>query len=198
MAGMLSHPGQQNIKGPPVPSTETARYPGFSILLHWITAALVIFQFISAEFWDDLPHPQKHLLIIAHMSLGTLLAFVLLARIAWRLMPDQKTFSAGNAMLDRAAHAMHFALYALLAAQMPLGLFTRWTDNHPLNVFGLLIASPLPHCSRTLGHWVDQIHDINAWVIIVLAGLHALIALVHHFVLRDDVLRRMLPGRANV
>ena len=178
-------------------TSRVARYPGFTILLHWSTAVLVLFQFLSAEFWDDFPHPQKHLLIIAHMSLGSLLGVVLAVRIVWRLLPGQKAFTTGSAVLDRAARGMHLALYTLLAAQIVLGLFTRWTDNHPLNVFGLLIASPLPHCSRALADFVDKVHDINAWVIMALAGLHALIALFHHFIRRDDVLRRMLPGPGN-
>jgi cytochrome b561 len=171
------------------------RHDGVTIALHWATAALVVFQFLSAEFWDDFPHPTKHLLIITHMSLGIVLAGVLLARIAWRLMPHRHLAAAGAGLLGLAARGMHAALYTLLAAEMVLGVFTRWTDNHPLNVFGLLIPSPLGVCTRSTGHFVDQIHDINAWTIMVLAAAHAGIALVHHYMWRDDVLRRMLPGR---
>jgi len=171
------------------------RHDGVTIALHWATAGLVVFQFFSAEFWDDFPHPVKHLLIIAHMSLGVVLAGVLLARIGWRLMPHAHLAAAGAGLLGLAARAMHAALYTLLAAQMVLGVFTRWTDNHPLNVFGLKIASPLGHCAKATGHFVDQIHDINAWVIMSLAAAHAGVALMHHYGWRDDVLRRMLPGR---
>jgi cytochrome b561 len=82
----------------------------------------------------------------------------------------------------------------LLIAQVPLGFFTRWTDNQPLDIFGLLISSPLGHCSKSTGDFVDQLHDINAWVIMGIVGVHAIAALVHHFVWRDAVLQRMLPG----
>jgi cytochrome b561 len=39
------------------------------------------------------------------------------------------------------------------------------------------------------------LHEQVAWVIVILAGLHAVMALVHHYGLRDNTLRRMLPGR---
>lgn len=180
----------------PPADPQPTRYDSPTIALHWATAALVIFQFASAEFWDFFPKPAKHLLIIAHMSLGMLLLLVLIARLAWRLTRGQPTRPTGNKVLDAAARAMHLALYTLLAIQMPLGIFTRWTDNHPLNVFGLLIPSPLAPCAKATGEFVDQLHDINAWVIIALAGAHAAIALIHHFIWRDDVLARMLPAAA--
>jgi cytochrome b561 len=43
---------------------------------------------------------------------------------------------------------------------------------------------------------VGDLHDWVAWTIIVLAVGHAGAALFHHFIVRDDVLRRMLPGDA--
>jgi len=171
------------------------RYDALTITLHWATAAIVFFQFLSAEFWDDFPHPEKHFLIRCHMSLGILLAAILTLRIIWRLGAGRKLPPAGDTRLDWAARAIHFLLYVLLVAQMPLGMFTRWTDNHPLYVFGLLIPSPLDPCSKATGDLVDQIHDINAWVIMGLVAVHTLAALAHHYGLRDDVLRRMLPGR---
>lgn len=169
------------------------RYDATTILLHWLTAALVIFQFASAELWDFFPHPDKHLLILSHMSLGVLLTAILLGRIIWRLTEGARLPAASASLLDRGAKALHHLLYALLAIQMPLGFLTRWTDNHPLFVFGLLIPSPLGPCSKAVGDFVDQLHDINAWVIMSLAGIHALAALIHRYILHDGVLARMMP-----
>lgn len=172
------------------------RYDPTTILLHWATAGIAIFLFLSAEFWDFFPKPEKHFLILTHMSLGVLLAAILLIRIIWRLSAGIQIHEISPTLLDRGAKALHILLYVLLAAQMPLGLFTRWTDNQPLNVFGLLIASPLGTISKATGNFVDQIHDINAWIIMGLATVHASAALVHHYFLRDDVLQRMLPGKS--
>ena len=171
------------------------RHDGFTILLHWLTAGLVTVQFLSAELWGYFPHPEKRFLIIMHMSLGVTLLAVLLLRILWRLIPGHALHDDATGLSALAAKAMHYLLYTLLAAQMPLGFFTAWTKNRPLDVFGLLVGSPIGPCSKTTAYVVDQIHDINAWVIMGLAAAHALVALAHHFWWRDDVLRRMLPAR---
>ena len=178
-------------------SAPANRYDINTICLHWLTALIVLFQFLSAEFWAYFPRPQRHFLIVSHMSLGFLLAVLLTIRILWRLSFGTKISEIAPTLLDRGARALHILLYLLLAAQMPLGFFTRWTDNHPLDVFGWAIASPLGPCSKTTAHLVDQIHDINAWFIMALAGLHAGAALVHYYLWRDTVLQRMLPGLRN-
>jgi cytochrome b561 len=175
-------------------SAPANRYDSNTISLHWLTALIVVFQFLSAEFWGYLPRPERHFLIVSHMSLGFLLTAILSLRIVWRLSFGTRISEIAPALLDRGAAALHILLYLLLAAQMPLGFFTRWTDNQPLDVFGLAIASPLGICSKPTARLIDQIHDINAWVIMALAGLHAVAGLVHHYLLRDSVLQRMLPA----
>jgi cytochrome b561 len=176
-----------------MPLSATARYDATTILLHWLTAALVIFQFASAELWDFFPRPERHFLIDSHMSLGVLLTLILAVRIFWRLSAGARLPAASASLLDRGAKALHHLLYALLVIQMPLGFFTRWTDNHPLFVFGILIPSPLGPCAKATGRFIDQLHVINAWVIMGLAGVHAAAALIHHYGLHDQILARMLP-----
>lgn len=170
------------------------RYDGTSIALHWATAALVLVQFGLAETWGWFPKPNHRLMIIAHMSFGILLAAVMLWRVLWRISAGRRLAPAGHGLFDRAAKALHHLLYVLVVAEVVLGFATRWTDNHPLSFFGLLIPSPFGTFSKATGHLVDHIHDWNAWLIIGLVTVHALAALGHHYLLRDTVLRRMLPG----
>ncbi|MGO9818164.1 MAG: cytochrome b [Acidocella sp.] len=176
--------------------TATARYDSLSILLHWATAALVLLLFALAEFWDFFPRPTHHLMVVLHMSFGLILTAIFALRIFWRAKPGHVRFPAEPGLAGRAAIGVHHLLYTLLAAEIPLGFLTRWMDNHPLSFFGLLIPSPLGTVPKPLGKLVDQIHDITAWTIIVLAGVHALAALCHHYLLKDGVLRRMLPRHA--
>jgi cytochrome b561 len=176
-------------------ATTTARYDIVSIILHWATAVLVLLQFGSAETWDFFPKPVRHIMITGHMSFGVILTVVIALRILWRLTPSYSAPAAGSQLMDRAAKAMHHTLYALIAAEVPLGFLTRWTDNHALSFFGLLIASPFGTFSKATGGFVDEIHDLNAWLIMILVAGHALAALYHHYLLRDDILRRMLPFR---
>ncbi|MDE1896431.1 MAG: cytochrome b [Rhodospirillales bacterium] len=167
------------------------RYDQMTVALHWLTAGLVILQFGLAELWGFFPRPAHRLMVLGHMSFGLVLAAVFATRIIWRLPSHRTHFNDGPDLMALLARLMHRTLYVLLAAEIVLGVATRWTDNHPLSFFGLLIASPFGTFSRATGHFVDQIHDWNAWVIIVLAGAHAAVALLHHFVLRDGVLGRM-------
>jgi cytochrome b561 len=132
-------------------------------------------------------------MITTHMSLGIVLTLALLVRIIWRLIPGHKVQDAATGLVERAAKAMHYLLYGLLAAQMMLGFATRWTDNQPMAFFGLAIPSPFGTFPRATGWLVDQIHNYTAWAIVILAAGHAAAALAHHFWWRDDVLRRMLP-----
>jgi cytochrome b561 len=175
-------------------TTAPARYDNLTIALHWATAALVLLQFALAETWEFFPKPSRHLMIVGHMSFGLILTAIFALRIFWRTKPGHVRFPAEPGLAGRAAKGMHHLLYALLALEIPLGFFTRWTDNHPLSFFGLLIPSPFGDVSKPIGEFVGEIHDLTAWSIIVLAGLHALAALYHHYHLRDGVLRRMLPN----
>ena len=190
-----------NSTGPAIAATratavdDPTRYDSLSIALHWSTAALVLLQFALAETWDCFPKAVQNVMIIGHMSFGFLLAAVITLRILWRLLPSHKAFASDQGLLEHAAKALHYALYVLITVEVVLGFFTRWTDNHALSFFGLLIPSPFGTFSEATGGVVDEIHDLNAWLIIILAGGHALAALGHHYLLKDDVLRRMLPWR---
>jgi cytochrome b561 len=172
-----------------------ARYDNLSIALHWATAVLVLLQFGLAEIWEFFPRPTRHLMIMWHMSFGLMLAAVIVLRILWRFMPGHKMLASGQGILRYAANLVHYTLYVLIVAEMPLGVFTRWTDNKVLSFFGLLMPSPFGSFSKAAGHITDEMHNINAWLIIILAGSHALAALLHHYLLRDNTLRRMLPLR---
>lgn len=172
-----------------------SQHDRLTIILHWATALLVVVQFLLAEFWGFFPRPTRHLMIVSHMSFGLILAAVLVLRLFWRMRPGRTHFDDGDGYMSRIAKMTHHLLYVLLAAEIPLGFFTRWTDNQALSFFGLMIPSPFGTFSKATGYYTDQVHDFVAWGIIILAGLHAAAALFHHYVLKDGVLRRMLPER---
>ncbi len=186
MSSTTKIPGNQEV---PV------RYDNVSITLHWLTAALVVTQFVLAEFWGFTPKPLKHLMIVAHMSFGILLISVIVFRIIWRVMPSHQIPAATDGLDEHVSKAVYYLLYGLLSAQMILGVLLRWTDNQSLSFFGLQISSPFGSFSPATGDFVDRLHDINAWLIIVMASGHASAALFHRFVLGDNVLLRMLPRR---
>jgi cytochrome b561 len=174
---------------------DRTRYDGVARALHWLTALLVLVQFGLAEFWDFAARPGKHLMIVAHMSFGILLALVLVVRIAWRLMPGHQMPAAVSGWVELASKAVHYLLYTLLVVQAVLGFMLRWSGNEAMSFFGLLIPPPFAPFSKPAHHLVGEAHNWIGWTIVILAAGHALAALFHHFVLHDDVLWRMLPGR---
>src|SRR5690242_16124917 len=108
-----------------VAGDDRTHYDPFGIALHWATAILVVLQFSLAKTWGFAGRPDRHLMIVAHMSFGILLIAVLIARIAWRLMPGHQVSTAVSGGVELAAKAVHHVLYVLLVATAVLGFVLR-------------------------------------------------------------------------
>jgi cytochrome b561 len=178
-------------------STDLAhgRYDRVTIAFHWLTAALVLTLFGTAFAWNYLPR-EWHLRSLegVHVSLGIALAAVLIGRLAWRLTAGRKLAVAGNAITAPLSRLVHWALYLLLAVQVGLGFSLRWFQGEEFTFFGLFSVPNLFFTpDRTVAHQLEDLHNLAGWTLIYLAGAHALAALVHRYVLKDGVLRRMLP-----
>ena len=172
-------------------------YDRTSIWLHWATALLVVVQFAMAEVWDWFPKPTRHTMEGVHVSLGILLAAVIVARLAWRLIPGHQVESLESGAVKLASKAVHYLLYALLVAQASLGFLWRWAQGEPLSFFGLfVIPSPVEAADRATRRTYHEWHENVGWAIVILAAGHAFAALYHHYALRDRVLVRMLPRGA--
>ncbi len=173
------------------------RYDGFTITLHWLTAVLVIALFALAEIWNNFVArgtPVRHSMQLLHVSLGLALAAVFVVRLAWRTTRGRSLPHDRSNLPDLLASAMHVVLYLLLTAQIVLGFLYRWAQGEEFTFFGLFTVPPAFAPDRALAHTFDTLHYDAAWIIIVLAFGHAMAALVHHYLLRDGILRRMLPG----
>jgi cytochrome b561 len=176
---------------------DRTEYDGFAKSLHWLTVLLVLTQFGLAQSWGFASRPTRHVMIVAHMSFGILLTLVLAVRIAWRLWPGHQVRAVVSGWVERASKAVHYLLYTLLVTEAGLGFVLRWSGNEAMSFFGLPIPPPFAPFSKPAHHLVGEVHDWIGWTIIIVAAAHAMAALFHHFVLHDEVLRRMLPrGRA--
>ena len=182
--------------------TPRQRYDAFSMTLHWITAFSVIFLFASAHIWQQLEKgtPLRKGLQAWHISFGILLALVMIVRPLWRFYSQRQSQLAvapaeSSALMRIMAHTVHGLLYLLLFLQVGLGFLFRWSQQAAFSFFGLFDVPTLIHVDTALRHTLAGLHNNVAWALIILAGAHALAALLHHYVLRDNVLRRMLPLR---
>lgn len=180
----------------PLSKPAAVRHDPLTIILHWMTAFLVLAQFATAHIWDLLEKGTswRISLIMTHLAFGLFLAVTVVARIAWRLLRRERLPPAVSGLQHLAATAVHMLLYCLLVAQVVLGFLFSWSSGKPLPFFNLF-AIPVPFAiDPSLRHTIAELHNDGAWAIIAIVGLHAAAALMHHYVLRDSVLMRMLPG----
>jgi cytochrome b561 len=173
---------------------DRTRYDDFALWLHWLTVVLVLTQFVLSQTWGYAPKPTRHLMIVAHMSFGIALAAVIVVRLAWRLTPGHRVRPASSGPTEWLAAGVHWLLYAMIVAEAVLGFLLRWSGNESMSFFGLQIPPPFEPWSKPANHLVGELHEWTGWAIIVVASVHALAALFHHFVLKDNVLWRILPG----
>jgi cytochrome b561 len=168
------------------------RYDGASILLHWITAALVVILWTLGQTIDWFPKGAPKIdARSTHIVLGACLAVVLLIRVAWRASSGRSLPSADSGWLGVAAKAVHYGLYVLLGATVVLGIFNAWQRGDVL--FNVYTIPQLVPGDVALRRTLAGLHGDFADVVLIVAGLHAAAALAHHYLLRDSVLRRMLP-----
>jgi cytochrome b561 len=170
------------------------RYDILTIALHWATALIVIFLFASSQIWGYLPWDSflRRNLQSLHISFGITLAALIIIRLIWRLTLGRKLPAVNSTLLmQRLANLVHRALYLLLIAQIILGFLFRWSQGEPLSAFGLLTLPDIG-INPMLRHTFATLHFYNAWIIIIVSGLHAGAALFHHYILRDSTLRRMI------
>jgi cytochrome b561 len=177
-----------------VAGDDGTNYDNVAVALHWTTAVLVVGQFALAESWDWFQPDTRESLQSLHVSLGILLAAVIVARLIWRWIPGHQRSSIAQGWMATASKGVHYLLYGLLVAQAALGFTVGWSSGHPIHFFGIPIPGPFAALSRPMRHQIREIHSWVGWTIIIVAFAHALAALYHHYVLKDRVLLRMLPG----
>lgn len=180
------------------------RYDTLSQLLHWVTAVAVIVAFVlGPERFGRLMRegldPATRLDIVVHESLGVLVFVLTLLRLVWvALRPAAPRFEMARWMhvLSRAAHGV---LWLLLLALPTTALLALGSEGHPLTLLGGLRIDKMPAIADSaVAGWADwgEVHGFLGDLMIWLAGAHAAAAIVHHLVLKDGVLRAMLPGGA--
>lgn len=173
---------------------DKTNYDNVAIALHWATAALVLFQFVSAETWDWVAKPTRLTMMGLHISFGVLLTAVIIARIVWRLMPGHQRPAIVSGWVKLSSKAVHYLLYVLLVVQACLGFSFRWAQGHPVSFFGLFaLPSPYAALDKATRHTLHDFHEKVGWAIVIIALCHALAALYHHYGLHDRVLGRMFP-----
>lgn len=190
----MANPGKRGF----IPWRNTAAgYGAVAQFLHWTVVVLVILQFVLGFTAAGMPiSMQRLVLLVRHKSIGmTILALVLL-RLTWRGFSPAPALPAAMPSLHKtAAHVSHVLLYTLLICMPIVGWITSSASHLTVTWFGLFPFPNLVGPDAHLAKLAKATHAAMAWLLLGAASLHALAALWHHFMLKDDVLRRMLPIR---
>lgn len=175
----------------------TARYTATAAALHWFTALLIVTAFsIGLYAVGLLLSPTKLKLYAWHKWVGVTIFVLTLVRLLWRWRHPAPALPATVAGWQRiATHVTHAALYVLLIAVPLTGWLMSSAAGFPVVYFGLLALPDLAAKDKALFETLKLVHFALNKTLLLVALLHAAAALKHHFVDRDDVLRRMWPTR---
>ena len=186
-------------------SARPLRYGQVAMAFHWIIALLLIANVALGLYMVDLPRsdPGKFMIVQTHKSIGLTVLVLSLLRLGWRLVnPVPRLPLNLHPGLKAFAHFTHYVFYFLIIV-IPLSgwlMVSASPLGNGTGYFGLFVIPNLPFWA---GQTREQLHGVHetfetmhvwlAWSAIVLVPIHVAAALYHHFLVRDDVLRRMLP-----
>jgi cytochrome b561 len=165
-------------------------------VFHWATAILVVAAYVygpggSEQRVYSLARDFDRQL---HETLGMSVFVIALIRLAWRAfdtVPDDPPMPPWMRLSSKVGHA---TIYILLPAIPLTAISGAWLEGHPITLFGNVRIGPLVTEAHDVGSTIASIHTWLGDAILWVAGVHAVAALYHHFILRDGVLRSMLPS----
>jgi cytochrome b561 len=172
-------------------SRQGEHYDPASIFLHWAMAVLIGLNWLLGQTRPFFPAGSPRASVLStHMLIGMSIGVLLLARIVWRAGPGRR-LPAERGVLGLVGKAMHLVLYAAIGVTVLAGLCHALV--HGIRLYGTMVVPPLALVTHGPLARLGHLHGTFADLVVVLAGLHALAALAHHFVLGDGILLRMAP-----
>lgn len=172
------------------------RFSFLSIGLHWLMLFVLAAVYASMELRGIFPKGSdpREALKTWHYMLGLsvfVLAWIrLVARLVYATPAIQPVPPNWQIYLARATH---IALYALMIAMPLIGWVLLSAEGKPTPFFGLQLPA-LTSENKPLADQIKEVHEVIGTAGYFLIGLHTIAALFHHYVVRDNTLRRMLPS----
>ncbi len=167
-----------------------------AIALHWIVAALILFQVGFGWYLQEIPRhvPARGIAVNLHKSIGITIGLVILLRLAWRAAHPAPAFPLSmrpwQVWLARWAHR---ALYACMLVMPLSGYVATNFSKFGIKYFDLFVLPPWGVVSKPLYDMFQSIHVWTSYLFVALIAGHIVAALKHVIVDRDDVFRRMWP-----
>jgi cytochrome b561 len=176
--------------------------------LHWLTALLILVAYLLVLYLDLVLHgegPKRGPVIRLHKAVGASILIFIVLRLWWRATnPSLKLPESMPKWQITASHFSHFSLYALLIA-MPISGYLGNGSGVSFGIFAIpgfaktaFGTWTLDLMGMTFEEWevpFDYFHYqiVGPFILWVIIAAHAAAATYHHYVEKDDVLKRMLP-----
>ena len=164
------------------------------ISLHWLSALLIAGVLIVGWTMGDMPHgAEKNALMSLHQTLGVLVLVVAFVRLVMRRVHGVPPHLMESVM-DKLAALVQVGLYGFMIWVPVFGYLTSSFGGHPVRLFGGAVLVPaLTPENHGIHEFMGDLHQALAYVMLALVALHVAGALKHHFILKDDILARMVP-----
>jgi cytochrome b561 len=172
------------------------QYSMISKFLHWSVAGLIVAQYVLAELAENAKHNDKILeqlaLLANHKSIGITILVLAIIRLIYRLLGPAPSLPSSMVKWQvNASKASHLALYGLLFALPVSGWLMSSAKAYTVSWFNLVSLPDLVSPSKSLADLLHLTHHYLGEALFVVALIHILAALKHHFIDKDEVLSRM-------
>lgn len=173
----------------------TERYGTLSIGLHWLMLVLIAAVYALMELREIYPRGSdpREAMKAWHFTLGLSVLLLALLRVSVQAFSAHPGINpAPPPWIKLSARLMHLGLYLWMIGLPILGWLTLSAEGDPILFFGLELPA-LVAASSQRAELFEELHEIGGTIGYFLIGFHAAAALFHHYRVRDDTLRRMLP-----
>ena len=171
-------------------------YGTVSKALHWLIAiALFALIYLGLEQAGMDKGDERSRIRFIHASIASITLMLMTIRIIWRFMNTVPADPDGMPVWQRTMSSIvHWGLYITVFAQLFAGAMMNGTGGRGLPVFGLFTI-PLGIAENHDAHeWWEEVHEVLWIPVAVLLGVHILGALYNHFIVKNDIVRRMTVG----
>lgn len=177
-------------------NTTSDRYTYKARWFHWAMAVLIVLAYtlILSRTQLERGSQMRTFVVQTHFWVGILVLIMAFFRVAERRRHTPPGITPPlEGILRSAATLSHYLLYAFLFIQPLLGLFTVLIEKGslPIPLTQLLIPSPFP-VSEDYAESLEDIHKLLGTIFYYVIGLHVVAALWHHFVRKDNTVKRMV------
>lgn len=173
------------------------RYGSLQVALHWLMLALLVAVYLAMELHDIFPKgsDQRAFMKALHFMLGISVLLLVMVRIAARFSGSTpRIVPQPAAWQEMLAKLLHLSLYVFMIGMPIAGWLILSGEGKPVPFFGLELPALIAKnhdLAETIEHWHKEVGE---WAY-YLVGLHAVAALYHHYIVKDNTVLRMLPRR---